>query len=82
MHWYFSKENHQGMKFKDFFDENQHKKFHKRLQEQISFGEPMLLQTNLDNFPAIVQQKFLYLCVRIFVQIKAAKELRVALISV
>jgi len=36
----------------------------------------------LNNFPAIVQQTFLYLCVRTFMQIKAAKELRVALISV
>ena len=36
----------------------------------------------LDNFPAIVQQTFLYLCVRIFMQIKAAKQLRIALISV
>jgi len=69
MHWYFSKENHQGMKFKDFFDENQHKKFHKRLQEQISFGEPMLLQTKIKQLSGHCSAKIFIRCCKIFIPV-------------
>jgi len=34
----------------------------------------------LDKFPATVQQKILYQCVHIFMRIRAANELQVALI--
>jgi len=43
----FSKEHHQGLKFKVFLEKSTTKHFQKKLQQQIIFGQTVLLQTQI-----------------------------------
>jgi len=74
----FSNERHQGMTFKVFLMKTTTKNSQKNYNRKKFSAKPCCFKRKLDNFPAIIQQKFVYLCVRIFIQIKAVNELRVA----
>jgi len=64
---HFTKENHEGMKFKVFLMKTTTKKFQKRLQQQIDFGQTALLQTQIRQLSGYLSTKnFIPMCSYIY----------------
>jgi len=63
----FSYENHQVVKFNVFFMKTTTKSIQKSYNSKYVSAKPCCFKRKLGNFPLIFQQKYLYLCVRIFI---------------
>jgi len=77
----FSKQNHQSLKFKLSLCKAP-QKITKKTTIANKLRPNLVVQTQIRQISGHRSTKILYLCVRIFMQIKVAKDLRVALTSV